>query len=51
MPVPIELLDTSDARCDDQIIVRESNAVWKFQHLDELWAGREALAAAAAAAP
>ena len=48
MPVPIELLDTSDPRCGDQIAVRESNAVWKFPHLDELWAGRDALTAAAA---
>ncbi|MEP7299350.1 MAG: HD-GYP domain-containing protein [Burkholderiales bacterium] len=48
MPLPVELLDTSDARCDDQIAVRESNAEWKFEHLDELWAGRDALNAAAA---
>ena len=47
MPVPLELLDTSDARCSDQISARESNEVWKFPHLEELWAGRDALAAAA----
>ncbi len=47
MPVPIEVLDTSDPRCNDQIAARESNAVWKFPHLEELWAGREALAAPA----
>jgi len=44
MPVPLELLDTSDARCSDQISARESNEVWKFPHLEELWAGRDALA-------
>ena len=48
MPVPVELLDTSDPRCGDQIAARESNAVWKFTHLDELWAGRDVLATAAA---
>jgi len=48
MRVPVELLDTSDAACADQIAVRESNAEWKFQHLDELWAGPDALSAAAA---
>ena len=47
MPVPLELLDTSDARCSDQISARESNEVWKFPHLEELWAGRDALAATA----
>jgi hypothetical protein len=25
------------------IVGRESNATWKFTHLDELWAGEEAL--------
>jgi len=49
MPLPVELIDTSDARANDQIAARESNAEWKFQHLDELWAGRDALNAAAAA--
>ena len=48
MPVPIELLDTGDARCIDQIAARESNETWKFPHLDELWAGRDALPATAA---
>ena len=46
MPVPIELLDTSNPHCSDIIAARESNAVWKFKHLDELWAGREAIAVA-----
>ena len=48
MPVAPELLDTSDPRGNDLIVARESNAIWKFPHLDELWAGREVLAAAAA---
>jgi HD-GYP domain-containing protein (c-di-GMP phosphodiesterase class II) len=47
MPVTIELLDTGDAACNDAIAARESNDTWKFPHLDELWAGRDALAAAA----
>jgi HD-GYP domain-containing protein (c-di-GMP phosphodiesterase class II) len=42
-------LDTSDPRCSDAVAARESNAVWKFPHLDELWAGRDTLALAAAA--
>ncbi|MDO9313417.1 MAG: HD-GYP domain-containing protein [Burkholderiaceae bacterium] len=37
------LLDLSDAKCADRIIGRESNDTWKFSHLDELWAGEEAL--------
>ena len=48
-PLPIELMDTSDARCTDQIAARESNATWKFPFLDELWAGRVNLATAATA--
>ena len=50
MPVPLEWLDTSSSSCGDAIVGRESNAVWKFKHLDELWAGREVLAKAAAPA-
>lgn len=42
MPVAPELLDTSLASCTDQISARESNAVWNFPHLDELWAGSRA---------
>jgi putative nucleotidyltransferase with HDIG domain len=41
--VPPRLLDLSDARCSDRITGRESNDTWKFAHLDELWAGEEAL--------
>jgi HD-GYP domain-containing protein (c-di-GMP phosphodiesterase class II) len=43
MPIPIELLDLSSAGCSDAIAARESNAQWKFPHLDELWAGPELL--------
>ncbi len=43
MPVPIELIDLSSPSCADGIVARESNAQWKFPHLDELWAGPEAL--------
>lgn len=43
MPVPIELVDLSSPSCSDGIVARESNAQWKFPHLDELWAGPEAL--------
>ncbi len=41
--VPPRLLDLSSPGCTDRIIVRESNEGWKFGHLDELWAGEEAL--------
>lgn len=43
MPIPIELLDLSAAGGNDAIAARESNAQWKFPHLDELWAGPEVL--------
>ncbi len=43
MPVPIELVDLSAPGCADAIAARESNAQWKFPHLDELWAGPEVL--------
>ena len=38
-----ETIDLSRPSCSDRIAGRESNAVWKFSHLDELWAGPEAL--------
>ena len=41
--IPPELLDLSSRACSDRIAARESNAQWKFQHLDELWAGPDAL--------
>ena len=43
MPVPVELVDLSAPGCADAIAARESNAQWKFPHLDELWAGPEVL--------
>jgi putative nucleotidyltransferase with HDIG domain len=41
--IPPELLDLSSGSCGDRIAARESNAQWKFTHLDELWAGADAL--------
>jgi HD-GYP domain-containing protein (c-di-GMP phosphodiesterase class II) len=43
MPIAVELLDLSSTACNDAIAARESNAQWKFPHLDELWAGPEVL--------
>ena len=43
MPVPPELVDLNHPGCSERITGRESNAVWKFKHLDELWAGPEVL--------
>lgn len=43
MHIPPELLDLSSPSCSDRIAARESNGQWKFTHLDELWAGPEAL--------
>jgi HD-GYP domain-containing protein (c-di-GMP phosphodiesterase class II) len=43
MPVPVELVDLSAPGCIDAIVARESNAQWRFPHLDELWAGPEVL--------
>jgi putative nucleotidyltransferase with HDIG domain len=42
-PVAPEVLDLSHPACIDRIAARESNQVWKFTHLDELWAGTETL--------
>jgi len=41
--VPAERVDLSLPACGDRIVARESNAQWKFSHLDELWAGPETL--------
>jgi putative nucleotidyltransferase with HDIG domain len=41
--VPPRLIDLSDGRCKDAIVGRESNATWKFTHLDALWAGEDVL--------
>ena len=43
LPIPVEVLDLSDPKCNDRIAGRESNKVWKFPHLDSLWAGPEVL--------
>ena len=43
MPIPPEVLDLSHPGCSDRIAARESNKVWQFPHLDELWAGAETL--------
>jgi len=43
MHIPPELIDLSRKGCSDGIVGRESNRQWKFTHLDELWAGPEAL--------
>jgi putative nucleotidyltransferase with HDIG domain len=43
LPIPPEVLDLSHPGCSDRIAARESNKVWKFAHLDELWAGAETL--------
>ncbi len=43
MPIPSEVLDLSHPGCSDRIAARESNQVWQFPHLDELWAGAETL--------
>jgi putative nucleotidyltransferase with HDIG domain len=42
-PIAPEVLDLSHPACVDRIAARESNQVWKFTHLDELWAGAETL--------
>jgi HD-GYP domain-containing protein (c-di-GMP phosphodiesterase class II) len=43
MPIATEIVDLSANGCNDAIVARESNAQWKFPHLDELWAGPEVL--------
>ncbi len=43
MHISPELLDLSQPHCSDRIAERESNAEWKFTHLDELWAGKDNL--------
>lgn len=51
MPVLPEIVDLNHPGCSERITGRESNAVWQFKHLDELWAGREALDKAGRAGP
>jgi len=43
MPIAVELVDLGAPGCHDAIAARESNAQWKFPHLDELWAGPDML--------
>ena len=43
LPVSPELIDLNRPGCAERIIARESNEVWQFKHLDELWAGHAAL--------
>ena len=43
MPVPLEVIDLNQPGCTEQITARESNSSWNFKHLDELWAGPDAL--------
>jgi putative nucleotidyltransferase with HDIG domain len=43
MPIKPEIVDLSSSLCQDAIAARESNAQWKFPHLDELWAGADNL--------
>ena len=43
MSITPELLDLAEPGCPDAIASRESNRVWKFAHLDELWAGAQAM--------
>jgi len=38
MPIPVETVDLALAGCRDRIVGRESNSVWCFPFLDELWA-------------
>jgi len=41
--IPPELIDLANPAHSDRIAARESNAQWKFTHLDELWAGPDVL--------
>ena len=43
MPIAPEVVDLSGSLCQDAIAGRESNAQWKFPHLNELWAGVDTL--------
>jgi HD-GYP domain-containing protein (c-di-GMP phosphodiesterase class II) len=43
LPIAPELIDLSVGSSNDAITGRESNAQWKFPHLDELWAGADTL--------
>jgi putative nucleotidyltransferase with HDIG domain len=43
LPLPTSVLDLSNPSSNDRIASRESNKNWNFRHLDEMWAGRDAL--------
>jgi putative nucleotidyltransferase with HDIG domain len=43
MPITPSVIDLWTSGHGDKIVSRESNEEWKFKHLDELWAGAEAL--------
>lgn len=42
LPVPVQVLDLSQASCNDKIVGRELPQDWGFTHLDELWAKPDA---------
>ncbi|MBX3619273.1 MAG: HD-GYP domain-containing protein [Rhizobacter sp.] len=41
--IPPETLDLASPACNDRIAARESNAQWKFTHLEALWADPDTL--------
>jgi putative nucleotidyltransferase with HDIG domain len=43
MPIAPEVVDLASSLCQDAIAGRESNAQWRFPHLNELWAGIDTL--------
>ncbi|MEO8281183.1 MAG: HD-GYP domain-containing protein [Ideonella sp.] len=43
LPISVEILDLARPECTDRISGRESNSIWKFPHLESLWASTDAL--------
>lgn len=43
LPISVEILDLARLECTDRISGRESNSIWKFPHLESLWASTDAL--------
>ena len=43
MPITPQLIELAAPGCNDRIVDREDPRQWNFPHLDELWAGAEAL--------